>query len=131
MSVAIRALQLLLTLKFHNTQKIDLVCQEILLCPAPLPAVPPVQNQKLKAECINLDGRLETYTQVVVVHLVELGARMQQTDVAGDREQEIIVERGELGQLILEHLRCRFSPLTFLLDGCLDCFRENLVRELP
>jgi hypothetical protein len=50
--------------------------------------------------------------------------------VAGNREEEIIVEWWQLGQLILQHLRCRFSTLTFLLDPGLGCFGEDLVRQL-
>lgn len=112
---------------FQGAEETHLVCQEILFCPASLPAVSPVQNQELKTEGVNLDGWLETDAQVVVVHLVEFGTRMQKTDVAGDCEQEIIVEWRKLGQLIFEHLRCRFGPLTFVLDGRLNRFGKDLV----
>ena len=67
-------------------QEVDFVCQKVLLRPTALPAVSPVQNKELEAKCVDLDSRLETDAEVVVVHLVEFGTRVQQADVAGNRE---------------------------------------------
>ena len=67
-------------------QEVDFVCQKVLLSPTTLPAVSPVQNKELEAKGVDLDSRLETDAEVVVVHLVEFGTRVQQADVAGNRE---------------------------------------------
>ena len=82
----------LLALFFEGLQIVKLVSKIVLFSPAALPAIAPIQYQELKAESIDLDGRLETNAQVVVVHLVELGARVQQTDMAGDGEEQVVVE---------------------------------------
>lgn len=74
------------------TQIMELIRQVVLLGPATLPAVTPVQDQELEAKCINLDGWLETNAQIVVIHLVELGAGMEQTDVTRNGEEQVIVE---------------------------------------
>ena len=84
----------------------------------------------MEAKSINFDGGLETNAQVVVVHLVELGARVQQADVAGDCEEEVVVERWELRKLILEHLWCGFGTLALALDSGLDLFRKDFIGEL-
>ena len=60
-----------------------------------MPTVAPVQDEELEAECIDLDRWLEADAKIVIVHLVELGARVQQADVASDGEQEVVVERRE------------------------------------
>ena len=111
-------------------KKLHLFSQELLLCPTALPAVPPVQYQELKAEGVDLDRWLKTYTQVVVVHFVELRARVEETDVAGDRKKEIVVEGWQFGQLVLQHLRCCFRALAFLLDFGLYAFGKDLVGQL-
>lgn len=78
----------LLLLPFHLevAQIVDFVRQKVFLRPAALPAIPPVQNEKLETKGIDFYSRLEADAQVVVVHLVELGTRVQQADVTGDRE---------------------------------------------
>lgn len=47
------------------------------LCPAALPAVLPVADQEVEAECINLHARLEANAKVAVVHfvLVDIGVQ--------------------------------------------------------
>lgn len=77
---------------FKRLQIVELIPQIVFLSPTALPAIAPVQNQELETESINLDGRLEADAKVVIVHLVELGARVQQTDMAGDGEEEVVVE---------------------------------------
>ena len=88
-----RRRRLWLRLDLQRVQKVDLILQEVFLRPTALPAISPIQNKELEAERINLDSRLEADAQVVVVHLVELGTRVQQANVAGDRKQEVVVER--------------------------------------
>jgi hypothetical protein len=95
-----------------------------------LPAVAPIQDEELEAEGINLDSRLKADTEVVVVHLVELGARVQKADVASDREEQVVVERRQFGELILEQLGCSLGTLTFSLDLSLDLLRKDLVGQL-
>lgn len=48
--------------------------------------------------------------------------------MTGDGKEEVVVERGKLGQLVLEHLRCRFGSLTLLLNPGLCCFGKDFVR---
>jgi hypothetical protein len=108
-------------------QVIQLFSQVVFLCPTALPAVAPIQNKELEAESVNLDGRLEADAQIIVVHLVELGAGVQQADVAGNGEEEVIVEWRELGELVLEHLWCGFCALTFSLDLGLNFLGEYFV----
>lgn len=68
----------------QGLQILDLGSEIVLLCPTALPAISPIENEKLEAERVDLDSWLEADAQVVVVHLVELRAGMQQADVAGD-----------------------------------------------
>lgn len=73
---------------------------------------------------------MKANAQIVVVHLVELGTRVQKADVAGDGKEEVVIEGRQLGKLILQHLRCGFGTLAFLLDAVLDCLGEDFIREL-
>jgi hypothetical protein len=61
-------------LRVLGFKQLHLFSQILLLSPTPLPAVPPIQYQELKAEGVDLDCRLETNAKVVVVHLIELRA---------------------------------------------------------
>lgn len=40
---------------------------------APLPAIPPIADEELEAEGVNLHARLEADTKVSIIHLVLLG----------------------------------------------------------
>jgi hypothetical protein len=73
---------------------------------------------------------LKAYTQVVVVHLVELGTGVQQTDVAGDGEQEIIVEWRQLRKLVFQKLGRALCALTFLLNPRLNSLGKDFVGQL-
>jgi hypothetical protein len=95
-----------------------------------VPAVSPIQDQKLEAECVNLDRWLKTYTQVVVVHLVEFRTRMQKADMAGDCKEQIVVEGRQLGQLVLQQLGCGLCAHAFSLNLGLDLFWKYFVRQL-
>lgn len=55
---------------------------------------------------------------------------MQQTDVAGDCKEKIVVERRQPGEFIFEHLRRRLSTLALLLYPSLSRFWEDFVRQL-
>lgn len=50
--------------------------------------------------------------------------------MAGDGEEEVVIERRQLGKLILQHLRCGFGALALLLDAVLDRLWKDLVRKL-
>ena len=82
-----------MVLVLNSIQQPHLFCQVFLLGPAALPAIAPVQNQELETERINFNSGLKANAQVIVVHLVEFRAGVQQTDMAGDGEEEIVVER--------------------------------------
>ena len=62
-----------------------------LFSPTSLPAVAPIANQELKAQRIDLHTWLETDAQVLIIHLVLLSVRVQQTDVACDGEKEVVI----------------------------------------
>jgi hypothetical protein len=67
-----------------------------------LPTVLPVTDQKVKAVRIDSHARLETDAQIAIVHLILLHVGMEQAKVARNGEEEVIVERRELRQFILE-----------------------------
>jgi hypothetical protein len=51
--------------------------------------------------------------------------------MAGDCEEEVVVEWGKFGQFVFEHLWCSLCALAFLLDTGLYCLWEDLVWQLP
>lgn len=51
--------------------------------------------------------------------------------MAGYREEQIVVEGRQLGQLVLQHLWRGFGTLALLLDPRLCSFGEDFVWELP
>jgi hypothetical protein len=55
---------------------------------------------------------------------------VQKADVAGDGEEKVIVERRQLGKLVLQHLRRGFCALALLLNAVLDRLGEDLVWQL-
>lgn len=121
-------LRSLYTLILQSIQVVQFLRQVFFLRPATLPAVAPIEDEELEAKGVDLDGWLEADAQVVVVHLVELRARVQETDVAGDGKEKVIVERRQFGKLVFQHLGCGFGALTLLLDTVLNHLREDLVR---
>jgi hypothetical protein len=84
----------------------------------------------LETERIDFNGRLEADAQIIVVHLVKLRTRVQQADMARDREQEVVVEGWQPGELILEHLGCRFGALARLLDSCLNLLWKDFIGKV-
>lgn len=69
------------------------VLKPLLFCPASLPAVLPVTNQELETEPVYLHARLETDTQIAVVHLVLVHVGMEEVQVTGDSKEKIVVIR--------------------------------------
>lgn len=55
---------------------------------------------------------------------------MQQADVAGDGEQEIVVEWRQLRQLVFQHLGRTLCTLTLLLDPRLNSLGKDFVGQL-
>jgi hypothetical protein len=74
------------------------------LVPATSPAVSPVAHQEFEAENIDLHARLKADAEVPEVHLVLVRMRKQKTEVTCDREQQIVIERGQVRKLVDQHL---------------------------
>ena len=104
--------------------------QSLFFRPAALPAVAPVTNQELEAERVNSKTWLKTDAQVAVVHLVLVDISVQQAQMTGDGEEEVVVPRGKARQLILEQLGHFSSPCTLFTDFGLDAFWQDLGRKI-
>lgn len=65
-----------------------------------LPAISPITNKEFKAEGVDFHARLEADAEVAEIHLVFLGVGEEEGEVAGDGEEEVIVEGGEGGELV-------------------------------
>jgi len=72
---------------------------------ATLPTISPVADKEFEAEGINLHARLEADAQVSVIHFVLLGVRKEKREVAGNGEEEVVVEGGEVREFVDEQLR--------------------------
>lgn len=84
------------------------------LCPAALPAVLPVADQEVEAECINFHARLEANAKVAVVHFVLVDIGVQEVEVASDGKKKVIVIRRQFGKFIFQHLWRSRRTLAFL-----------------
>jgi len=62
------------------------------LVPATLPALAPLADQEFEAESIDLHTWLETDAEISEVHLVFVRVGEEETEMASDGEEEIIVE---------------------------------------
>ena len=60
------------------------------------PTVPPVANQKLETEGVDLHARLETDTEIPKIHLVLVGMCEKETEMAGDGEKKVVIEWREV-----------------------------------
>lgn len=68
--------------------------QELLFGPTPLPTIFPVADKEIEAKGVDLHTRLETDAQIAVVHLVLVDVRMEEVEMAGNGEEEIVVIGG-------------------------------------
>lgn len=78
------------------------------LGPAALPAVSPVAYQEFETECVNLHARLEANAKIAEVHFVLVGVCQKEAEVAGDGEEEVVVKRRQVRELVDEQLRYLF-----------------------
>lgn len=67
--------------------------QKFLLREAPLPAVFPVADKKMKTKGIDFHARLKADAKVSIVHLVLVHVGMKEIQVACNGEEKIIVIR--------------------------------------
>lgn len=74
----------------------------LLLCPAALPAVLPVADEEIEAECVDLHAWLEADAKIAIVHLVLVNIGMQEVEMTGDGEEEVIIVWREFGELVLQ-----------------------------
>ena len=104
-------------------------CQVFFLGPAALPAFTPVADEEVEAERVDLHAGLEADAEVAIVHFILVDVGVQQAQVTGDGEEEIVVEWWELREFVLEHLRDFGGALAFICDALLGFQREYLVWE--
>lgn len=86
---------------------LHLLLEPLLLGPASLPAVLPIADEELEAEAVDFHARLEADAEIAVVHFVLIYIRVEKVQMACDREEEIVIVRGKLRELIFQHLRDR------------------------
>jgi hypothetical protein len=98
--------------------------------PAALPAVLPIHHQELKAEGVDFQTGLEADAQVAVVHFVLVREGGEEGEVAGDGEEEIVVEGRQFRQFVFEKLRCPCCARTLLGDFVLHGFGEDFIGEV-
>lgn len=109
-----------------------------LLGPAALPAVAPVTNQIVEEPALQVKTRANADRQVVQVHAVTLLVGEEQAQMAGDCEEQVVVEWRKLGESVAELLGCRLTHdievrvlfLKLRAQSVLQVLRENLRREL-
>lgn len=63
---------------------------------AAFPAVAPIADEEFKAEGVDFHAGLETDAQVAEVHFVFLRVREEEREMAGDGEEEVVVEGREI-----------------------------------
>jgi hypothetical protein len=97
---------------------------------AALPTISPVADKELETECVDLHTWLETNAQISEVHLVLFGVGKKQGKMASNREEKVIIEWREVGELIDEHLRNTFSARAFSSDAVLCRLGKKFVGKL-
>lgn len=78
--------------------------KELFLGVAALPAVTPVANQVVEQPALEVQARSDAHSEVVEVHLVAVLVGEEERQVAGDGEQEVVVEWWELGECVAKLL---------------------------
>ena len=79
--------------RLHMIENSILFLKEIFFCPTTLPAIAPVRDQPAEAISIHLERWCKTYDKVWIGHFVLVHICVQETQVASDCKQEVIVPR--------------------------------------
>ncbi len=104
--------------------------QGLFLRPTSLPTISPVADQELEAETVDSQTRLEADAEVGVIHFVFLHVGVQQAQVAGDGEEQVVIPRRKPRQLVLQELGDFLRSRTFPGNPRLGRFGEDLGREV-
>jgi hypothetical protein len=97
---------------------------------AALPAISPIAHEELKAVCVDLHTRLEADAKISEVHLVLLGVSQEEGKMTCDGEEEVVVERRQVGEFVNEELGNGFRIGAVTGDAVLGLFGEKFIREL-
>ena len=97
--------------------------------PAALPAVTPVADEELEAEAVDAEAGLEADAEILVVHAVLVDVGVEETEVARDGEEEVVVPWWQLGECVFEHLGHFNCTGTCCGDLALGVFGENFVGK--
>lgn len=97
---------------------------------ATLPTISPVADEELEAEGINLHARLEANAQVSIIHLVLLGVRKEKREVAGNGEEEVVVEGREVREFVDEQLRDLLRASAFTGNSVLCSLWKEFIWKL-
>jgi len=115
-----------------------LLIELFLLGPATLPAVAPVANKIIEEPTLQVETRSDADREVVEVHAVTLLVRKEQAQVAGDCEEQVVVEGRKLGESVTEllggrlahHIEVRVLFLQLSGQRVLQVLWEDLGGEL-
>lgn len=99
-------------------------------CLAAFPAISPFANEEFEAKCVNLHTRLEANAEVAKIHLVLFGMCEEQTQVAGDCKEQVVVEWRQIRQLVDKQLRNLVGSGTLSSDAILGFLWEQFVGQL-
>ncbi len=124
-----RAARALAAARVQAFQDAVLLDEGLLLGPAPLPAIAPVADKEVEAEGVDAEAGLEADAEVFVVHAVLIDVGVQQAEVAGDGEEEVVVPGWEGGEGVFEHLGHFGCAGALHGDAVLGFFWEDFVRE--
>lgn len=78
----------------------------VFLGKAALPAVAPITHEVIEEPSLQLEAWADANAKVVKVHLVRLLVGQEETEMARNGEEEVVVERWQLGQSVTEFLWC-------------------------
>lgn len=84
----------------------------------------------MKAVRIYADARLKANTEVAVAHFVLVVVRMKKAEVTSDREEEVIIPRRQIRELIFEHLWHGSCVWVSRSNSGLSGFRQDFRRKV-
>ena len=114
-----------------------LLIELLLLGPAALPTVAPIPDQVVEEPALKVKTRSNADGEVVEIHAVTLLVRQEETEVTGDGEEQVVVERWELGESVAEllgcglahHIEVRVLLLKLGAQSVLQVLRKDLCRK--
>lgn len=94
---------------------------------APLPTFPPVADQELEEEGINLHAGLKADAQISKVHLVLIRVSQEKTEMACNGKEKVVVEGWKIGEFLDEHLWDINCASAFPSNSILGLLRKYLI----